>query len=58
VIQPDQRGNVPSIHMNEHGITLRRGPHPGLSALRGGAAGQRHAGAVQPVVADAGREDR
>lgn len=25
----DSRGNVPSMHMNEHGITLRRGTHKG-----------------------------
>jgi sialidase-1 len=29
VIRPDSRGNVPSMHMNEHGITLRHGPHAG-----------------------------
>ena len=29
VVQPDPRGNVPSMHMNEHGITLRRGKHKG-----------------------------
>lgn len=29
VIHPDELGNVPSMHMNEHGITLRRGPHAG-----------------------------
>ena len=29
VIHPDGNGNVPSMHMNEHGITLRRGPHTG-----------------------------
>jgi sialidase-1 len=28
-IKPDRRGNVPSMHMNEHGITLRRGTHKG-----------------------------
>ena len=28
-IHPDAQGNVPSMHMNEHGITLRRGPHAG-----------------------------
>ena len=28
-IHPDSRGNVPSMHMNEHGITLRRGRHAG-----------------------------
>jgi sialidase-1 len=28
-IHPDERGNVPSMHMNEHGITLRHGPHAG-----------------------------
>ncbi|MFH1730964.1 MAG: sialidase family protein [Planctomycetota bacterium] len=29
VIRPDANGNVPSMHMNEHGITLRRGKHAG-----------------------------
>lgn len=29
VIKPDVNGNVPSMHMNEHGITLRRGKHAG-----------------------------
>jgi sialidase-1 len=29
VIKPDSRGNVPSMHMNEHGITLRHGTHAG-----------------------------
>jgi sialidase-1 len=29
VIQPDENGRVPSMHMNERGITLRRGPHAG-----------------------------
>ncbi len=28
-IHPDQRGNVPSMHMNESGITLRHGEHAG-----------------------------
>lgn len=28
-IRPDTRGNVPSMHMNEHGITLRHGKHAG-----------------------------
>jgi sialidase-1 len=28
-IKPDSRGNVPSMHMNEHGITLRHGTHKG-----------------------------
>jgi sialidase-1 len=28
-IRPDARGNVPSMHMNEHGITLRQGRHAG-----------------------------
>jgi len=28
-IHPDSKGNVPSMHMNEHGITLRRGEHAG-----------------------------
>jgi sialidase-1 len=29
VIQPDAEGNMPSMHMNEHGITLRHGQHKG-----------------------------
>lgn len=29
VIKPDSKGNVPSMHMNEHGITLRHGKHRG-----------------------------
>ena len=29
VIQPDSNGNVPSMHMNEHGITLTYGPNKG-----------------------------
>jgi sialidase-1 len=28
-IQPDSKGNIPSMHMNEHGITLRHGKHAG-----------------------------
>ena len=28
-VHPDKGGNVPSMHMNEHGITLRHGPHKG-----------------------------
>jgi sialidase-1 len=28
-IHPDSKGNLPSMHMNEHGITLRHGKHPG-----------------------------
>ena len=28
-IAADSLGNTPSMHMNEHGITLRRGPHAG-----------------------------
>ncbi len=29
LIQPDRLGHSPSMHMNEHGITLLRGPHAG-----------------------------
>ena len=29
VIAKDELGNMPSMHMNEHGITLRRGSHKG-----------------------------
>ena len=29
VIHPDRNGNTPSMHMNEHGITLRHGEHKG-----------------------------
>ena len=28
-IQPDDQRHVPSMHMNEHGITLTHGPHQG-----------------------------
>ncbi|MEO2013987.1 MAG: sialidase family protein [Fuerstiella sp.] len=28
-IHADSKGNMPSMHMNEHGITLRHGPHKG-----------------------------
>ena len=28
-IQPDSAGHLPSMHMNEHGITLRHGKHKG-----------------------------
>ena len=29
VIKPDSKGNIPSMHMNEHGITLCHGEHRG-----------------------------
>ncbi len=29
VIKADSKGNMPSMHMNEHGITLRHGKHKG-----------------------------
>ena len=29
VIKPDSKGNKPEMHMNDHGITLMRGPHTG-----------------------------
>ena len=29
VVHPDSRGNLPSMHMNEHGITLLHGKHKG-----------------------------
>ncbi len=43
VIKPDANGNVPSMHMNEHGITLRHGKHAGriIRAARH-YAGQNH----------------
>ena len=28
-INPDSKGNMPSMHMNDHGITLRHGKHKG-----------------------------
>ncbi len=28
-IKPDSKGNLPSYHMNEHGVTLRHGKHAG-----------------------------
>lgn len=41
VIHPDSKGNMPSMHMNEHGITLRHGEHRGrlIRATRYYAAG-------------------
>lgn len=44
VINPDNNGNVPSMHMNEHGITLRHGPHRGrlLRAARWYAGRNKH----------------
>jgi sialidase-1 len=43
VIKPDTNGNVPSMHMNEAGITLRHGKHAGriIRAARH-YAGQNH----------------
>lgn len=43
VIQPAREGHLPSMHMNEHGITLRRGPHKGrlLRTSRWYAGGNR-----------------
>ena len=29
IIHPDDLGNIPSMHMNERGITLQHGPHAG-----------------------------
>jgi sialidase-1 len=29
VVKPDSKGHAPSMHMNEHGITLRHGKHKG-----------------------------
>ncbi len=29
IIHPDEKGNVPSMHMNERGITLKHGPQKG-----------------------------
>ncbi|MEM7235598.1 MAG: sialidase family protein [Planctomycetota bacterium] len=29
VVRKDIHGHTPSMHMNEHGVTLRRGPHKG-----------------------------
>lgn len=29
VIKPDPSGHIPSLHMNEHGVTLRHGEHAG-----------------------------
>jgi len=43
VIKKDSKGNLPSMHMNEHGITLRHGKHKGrlLRPARSYAAGNR-----------------
>ncbi len=45
VIHPDKNGNVPSMHMNEHGITLRHGKYAGrlMRPSRWYAAGNRPA---------------
>lgn len=42
-IKPDRNGNLPSMHMNEAGITLRHGPHSGrlIRAARYYAAGNK-----------------
>ncbi|MEM8735373.1 MAG: sialidase family protein [Planctomycetota bacterium] len=42
-LDPDSRSNVPSMHMNEHGITLRHGEHKGrlLRASRDYGEGNR-----------------
>jgi hypothetical protein len=46
-LAPNQLGHLPSMHMNEHGITLRRGAHRGARAHRGCARhARRHAGRV------------
>jgi len=29
VFREDERGHIPSLHMSEHGVALRRGPHAG-----------------------------
>ena len=29
IIKPDSKGNLPSMHMNEHGVTLKNGKHKG-----------------------------
>jgi len=44
-IAPDVNGNTPSMHMNEHGITLRHGPHAGrlLRPTRSYAGGNQRA---------------
>ena len=44
VIRKDANGNVPSMHMNEAGITLRHGKHAGriIRPARHYAAGNRH----------------
>ena len=46
VIKKDANGNIPSMHMNEHGITLEHGPHKGRllrpSRFYGVKNGQEH----------------
>ncbi len=44
LVRPDGRGNVPSMHMNEHGITLQFGPNRGrlLRAARWYAGRNKH----------------
>ena len=43
-VKPDKNGNVPSMHMNEHGITLRHGKYAGRL--------------IRPTRDYAGRNDR
>lgn len=43
-VKPDKNGEMPSMHMNEHGITLRHGKHAGRL--------------IRPTRSYAGRNDR
>mgnify|MGYP002816122355 CR=1 FL=1 len=42
-LTPDSLDHLPSMHMNEHGITLRRGPHAGRLIRPSRYYGQRNA---------------
>jgi len=47
-IRPDSLGHVPSMHMNEHGITLRHGAHKGRLLRPSRWYGDKNAGAQYP----------
>ena len=51
-IHPDSSGNVPSMHMNEHGITLRHGKHAGRlirAARHYAGSNEKIKGSTEPV---------
>lgn len=51
-IHPDSNGNVPSMHMNEHGITLRHGKHAGRiirAARHYAGSNEKIKGSLEPI---------